>query len=236
MQATKVDYRLGLIADGKLDCTDCKAILPLSQFCKSVHRLHGYKGVCRQCSHLRYRALLKKNGGPYKKNLTPAQRSAAAKRYHKAKKARLRWLRDYFALQVCSGSLQAFLLQTGLIWHVLSGGQPEDFGRCRDCAEFLPVAALNICEARRGVKRYRCKPCDNSRTRRRSAMRPLLIQRIVEQSGKCFYCGLPGLRLGIEHRLPVSRGGTDDPENIVAACRGCNSAKGQKTTEEYSVG
>jgi hypothetical protein len=44
----------------------------------------------------------------------------------------------------------------------------------------------------------------------------------------------PGLELPTtDHRLPVSRGGTDALENLVLACRSCNSAKGAKTVEEF---
>lgn len=39
----------------------------------------------------------------------------------------------------------------------------------------------------------------------------------------CHYCGTPADT--VDHLIPKSQGGTDDPTNLVPACRPCNSAK-----------
>lgn len=45
----------------------------------------------------------------------------------------------------------------------------------------------------------------------------------------CYYCGVPAAlgvkQLHIDHVIPVSLGGTDDPWNLVAACWDCNIGK-----------
>ena len=43
----------------------------------------------------------------------------------------------------------------------------------------------------------------------------------------CQYCGqgAPHVVLHVDHVIPVSRGGTNDPDNLVAACESCNSGK-----------
>jgi len=43
----------------------------------------------------------------------------------------------------------------------------------------------------------------------------------------CQYCGLqaPDTELTVDHVIPVSLGGPDDPSNLVAACRDCNAGK-----------
>jgi 5-methylcytosine-specific restriction endonuclease McrA len=46
--------------------------------------------------------------------------------------------------------------------------------------------------------------------------------------GLCAYCLAVGLKLTIDHVVPLSRGGHHDPRNIVMACRSCNSAKGSR--------
>ena len=53
----------------------------------------------------------------------------------------------------------------------------------------------------------------------------------------CMYCGrqLPGYLLTRDHLVPLSRGGTDCWSNVVAACRGCNHAKGSRTHEEAGM-
>lgn len=44
-----------------------------------------------------------------------------------------------------------------------------------------------------------------------------------EFEGKCAYCGLPAYSL--DHIIPAVNGGTNEPWNIVPACRTCNSSK-----------
>ena len=43
----------------------------------------------------------------------------------------------------------------------------------------------------------------------------------------CQYCGekAPGVTLHIDHVVPVALGGSDDPGNLVAACKDCNAGK-----------
>ena len=42
---------------------------------------------------------------------------------------------------------------------------------------------------------------------------------------KCFYCHAPNVTLQIDHVVPYSRGGTNAPWNLVAACVPCNGSK-----------
>jgi 5-methylcytosine-specific restriction endonuclease McrA len=37
----------------------------------------------------------------------------------------------------------------------------------------------------------------------------------------------------VEHQIPQSRGGHEGADNVVTACKRCNSEKGTKTLEEY---
>lgn len=45
---------------------------------------------------------------------------------------------------------------------------------------------------------------------------------------RCRYCGATAheARLEVDHIVPVSHGGTNDPGNLVAACVSCNGGKG----------
>lgn len=70
--------------------------------------------------------------------------------------------------------------------------------------------------------------------------------------GRCFYCGIElrcdpehepyrdwlvlrgtDLVMKLDHMLPLSRGGPDDIENLVASCSACNLAKGWLTLVEF---
>lgn len=59
-----------------------------------------------------------------------------------------------------------------------------------------------------------------------------------EQEGFCFYCGALlyssfDKEVHIEHKIPISRGGSNNIENIALSCAACNLTKGAKTHEEF---
>lgn len=67
------------------------------------------------------------------------------------------------------------------------------------------------------------------RDKRRHSITPKQRFKILERDGyKCRYCGV-GIEtcpLDIDHVLPVTQGGTNNPSNLVAACSTCNTGKG----------
>lgn len=52
---------------------------------------------------------------------------------------------------------------------------------------------------------------------------------------RCQYCGRTDLPLTIDHILPRSRGGEDSWENLITACRRCNTKKGNRTPAEAGM-
>ncbi len=58
-------------------------------------------------------------------------------------------------------------------------------------------------------------------------------EKIKLQTGKiCNYCGSSD-DLTLDHIFPIKLGGTDDAENLIFACRSCNSSKGKKDLMEW---
>lgn len=58
---------------------------------------------------------------------------------------------------------------------------------------------------------------------------------------RCRYCGRDSSQvvLHVDHRMPKSRGGTDDPENLCASCFDCNMGKSARIfegTTQVSIG
>lgn len=66
------------------------------------------------------------------------------------------------------------------------------------------------------------------------------------QGGRCFWCNhrmyrhtesewhsFPSLRLTTDHLIPKSLGGGNNPENIVAACDGCNGKRGNMPVDVW---
>ena len=50
---------------------------------------------------------------------------------------------------------------------------------------------------------------------------------------RCYYCGDNKSGLHVEHRIPLSRGGSNWPANLVPACPTCNFSKHTKTEKEF---
>jgi len=55
---------------------------------------------------------------------------------------------------------------------------------------------------------------------------------VESYGGKCAYRGEAG-PLQVDHRTPLTRGGKNSIDNILPACRKCNTEKGQLTEEEF---
>lgn len=65
---------------------------------------------------------------------------------------------------------------------------------------------------------------DNQKEKTRERVRKYREKKKAEiVSLECQYCGAPAT--GYDHIIPLSRGGTDDEENLVPCCPFCNSAK-----------
>ena len=85
---------------------------------------------------------------------------------------------------------------------------------------------------RANVERYRCRlkaaPGNHTGDDIRNVM--------AEQGHRCAYCMQP-LRpdFEVDHMTPLSRGGSNGPENIAAACISCNARKRDMTAEEFLV-
>lgn len=79
----------------------------------------------------------------------------------------------------------------------------------------------------------RCLECKRRNSRERERRRPSAAARGYDYAWRklaqslygqpCHWCGRTADTA--DHLIPLSRGGTNDPENVVPACRSCNSRK-----------
>lgn len=70
-------------------------------------------------------------------------------------------------------------------------------------------------------------------SRRQSLTEQVKQVAFARAGGRCAYCGDSNGPFENDHLYPLSRGGTDDPNNIVLACVPCNRAKRDMTLQEW---
>lgn len=59
----------------------------------------------------------------------------------------------------------------------------------------------------------------------------------ANQKGKCYYCQAKvGSTYHVDHVIPLSRNGSNDPSNLVIACTVCNARKYNKLPHEWPEG
>lgn len=57
---------------------------------------------------------------------------------------------------------------------------------------------------------------------------------ILERDGPvCAYCATEDGPFEIDHVIPISRGGSHEPDNLTVACRPCNRSKKDRTPDEW---
>ena len=80
--------------------------------------------------------------------------------------------------------------------------------------------------------------CDGRVVSKDEVVPPLTNQALFGRDRNlCLYCGKPhaDAELTRDHVVPVSRGGHDHWENVVAACKRCNHFKGNRLLQECSM-
>ncbi len=95
--------------------------------------------------------------------------------------------------------------------------------------------------SRRGA--VQARKSGTPRKRGSSAARPMLLamKRAMRKvalrdcSQRCVYCASPleAHTATLDHVMPLARGGSHDPENVVAACGPCNRLKGELLPQEF---
>ncbi|GGK91548.1 HNH endonuclease [Deinococcus radiotolerans] len=111
--------------------------------------------------------------------------------------------------------------ETGVYEIGESGGYIADCTR-PEIAEFFAHAESDV--------RYLLDVIDRLTAKRDPIPKKLRYTLLRRAGFRCETCGAgakeDGVRLQIDHIRPVSRGGTNDPQNLRVLCRDCNAGKG----------
>ncbi len=130
--------------------------------------------------------------------------------------------------------------------------------RCTKCGEQKPINAEFFNLLPSGSFRGTCKSCMAANTKKHYQLNPEKAKQRVSKykiaackaggkctredvaairaklGDKCFYCATPLNGRGeVDHKTPISQGGSNWPYNRTLACRTCNRDKHGKTVSEF---
>lgn len=95
-----------------------------------------------------------------------------------------------------------------------------------ECAEFAKYAFDEM--GMRGQRRSKPAP----KRKAAGVSRKLRFEIFQRDNFTCQYCNrsskADGVKLQLDHRVPLSQGGTDDFSNLITACEDCNQGKSDK--------
>lgn len=197
-------------------CLTCEAYFPLGEafFYKSPRGRDGFFPYCKTCANVRS----KHNGQKPEQKIKSKERSK--KHYHEHKEeyaqARQRWYnanREYALEKARQDRINhpEVFAQRWQNWYRTENGKEHSRLRVRS-------------------RKARKKGAQGNYTHADIAM---MYKR---QKGKCYYCKAKLDTYHIEHIIPIVRGGTNDPSNIVLSCPPCNLSKGSKLPHEWAQG
>lgn len=81
------------------------------------------------------------------------------------------------------------------------------------------------------ARNYRARKNQNGGTHTAADVR----RQLKQQRGKCFWCKTKvNDKYHVDHVVPLSKGGSNGPENLVVACPGCNMSKGHRHPMDFA--
>jgi len=127
---------------------------------------------------------------------------------------------------------------------------------CRDCGLDLPLDKFSRGGRKDGYRRPECRSCQHIRSKKinpnyqyttgavaardahslsATEVEKIKKTKLAEQGYRCVYCRTEILTSSsdLDHIIPLSRRGNNNPSNFQALCKKCNKEKHSKTDEEY---
>lgn len=95
--------------------------------------------------------------------------------------------------------------------------------------------SINIRKGRAGQTRKSRPAILSNPTKRSCAYKKYRDQVFLRDGHRCVYCGASE-RLTLDHVIPVSRGGSNEPTNLATCCAQCNATKQARTPQEWLGG
>jgi 5-methylcytosine-specific restriction endonuclease McrA len=241
-------------------CSKCGEFKPLEDFSFQSSR-NKHRAICKECDNARaaqYRAenpeqVKKANQSYYAKNKgkdnersrawhanNKSKVSEQKKLYYIANEDRIKERRaekagDPTLLERRRDRYQRNKNKINAARHIYYLNHPEKFQeQKRRRRERNPEKEHDLSKAR--SQRYRARKQSATGTFTTEDLRLIRASQTDKRNRlRCWYCGEPiEGSPHLDHKIPLSRGGTNGPENLCYSCGPCNLSKFTKTPAEYA--
>lgn len=214
---------------GTKKCSKCQRILPATSeyFNNDKRKEGGLRPVCKEChkqSGIEYYALHAKEESEYGKKYYAEHKNAAQARHNQYYRDTLLARRDHHRKYRETHKNEMRKYRESHLDAIKEGQR-------RWLQTEHGSLVSKVCRHRRRARQrgnggnYTAQDVQNQYTR---------------QKGKCYYCKI---KLGsgkkayhVDHVIPLARGGSNGPENLVIACPTCNLKKQDKLLHEWPEG
>jgi len=220
-------------------CSKCHFNLPLTEFRKQPECRDGHRPECRDCMkkyrrayYLQHQERLRSYSSDYYKNnrgqVAEASKIRRSKNKHRITAYFQRWYAangDKFRerQRAYHHTNRETIIRKRKIY------QRENRKRLSETSKRYAQAHPEK------IKLYK----DKNRAKRKAAKGTCTtaqwLAKCEYHGWRCYLCGsqLDHKSLTIEHRIPLTKGGTEWPANLAPACLPCNLSKNNKTEREY---
>lgn len=205
-------------------CNKCNVQKPKTEFHKHKRYKDGYRTTCKECRKLEGKLYREKN----RDRLLKEKKEWYKKSKKKAAERTLTQLKE--GTRKCN---QCSTVKDIREYRERANG--GFYSICREC-ELLnnKQYADNNPEV---IKRNKVITEQRRRARKAETSNTLTTKEWQETKlyfeNTCAYCGRRYQRLSQDHFIPLSKGGGYDKDNIIPACRQCNSSKHNSLFEEW---
>jgi hypothetical protein len=221
-----------------LICTKCRLEKPVTEFSKNKSRKTGYCAHCKSCAAIKQALYLEKNrdNAEFKARRTEIERRYRQKRKDDSEYKTYRIERQRAYVQRNREAVN----QRDRERNERPERQQQRKANMRNWYEANREHIRNYHRNYRRLKpEMRRAQTERRRSLKRNAEGNFSAQDITtkyeQQSGRCYWCHKElNEKYHIDHYIPLSRGGTNYPSNIVIACVRCNTTRQDKLPSEWT--
>lgn len=221
-------------------CSKCGDTKPTGDFYRSTSgSIDGFRAECRTCYNARRRASVdpeknKADCRKWRQNNLAKTREADRKRYPARRPERLERGREEW--RTLTPDERARRTERLREWKASNPDRVKAMWQ-RTYAKHRQKHSERVTRWARENPEARAAIRDRRRAREAGADGDYTkddVRVLLKRQGRvCFYCQCPLTKFSVDHFIPLSRGGSNGPSNLVLSCHPCNCRKAAKMPWEW---